>query len=202
MEDQSHKMVHVAYELYTTSENEKEKLVEKAPGEHPFQFITGMGVALDAFEAFIEPLAKGEKFDFTLSSADGYGDYDPLHVISLDKKMFCIDGHFDKENIFPGNIIPLVNEDGQRFNAIVLEIKEDKVILDLNHPLAGKSLHFKGSVIESRPASEDEIQGLLNRLSGEDSCCHCNGDCNGEHHHCHHEEDGHNEHKCGCGHCH
>lgn len=197
-------MIHVAYELYAGSATEKETLVEKAPMEHPFQFISGMGVALDAFEALIAPLPKGGKFDFTLSPSDGYGDYDPLHVVSLDKQMFCVDGRFDKENIFPGNIIPLVNEDGNRFNGIVLEVQEDKVVLDLNHPLAGKSLHFKGSIVESRPAGEDEIQGLINRLNGEDHCCHCGDEGCGEGH-CHHGEghDGHkHHHECGCGHCH
>ena len=45
-----HKYVTVAYELFTDNEKGIHELVEKAPVEHPFQFISGMGVALDTFE--------------------------------------------------------------------------------------------------------------------------------------------------------
>lgn len=114
-----------------------------------------------------------------------------------------------------------MNEDGNRFQGLILEVKEDKVVVDLNHPLAGKKLHFKGSVVTSRPATDDEIQGMINLMSGEGCGC-CGGEdgcggCGGEHHchheggehhcheeggehHCHHE--GGEHHCCGGGHCH
>ena len=68
MEKEENKYVAVAYELYTTDENGAAELVEKAPAEHPFQFITGMGFALDAFEERIAALAEGSEFDFVLPS--------------------------------------------------------------------------------------------------------------------------------------
>lgn len=193
MNDSNHKLIQVAYELFAL-EDGKEELVEQASAEQPFQFISGMDVALDAFEERVVPMAKGETFDFTLPPAEAYGDYDPMHVLSLDKQMFCIDGHFDKDNIFPGNVIPLINQDGNRFNGTVLEVLSDKVVVDLNHPLAGKTLHFKGSVVESRPATDEEIEGQVARMS-QDHCDCCDGEGHGD---CCHHGEGHGD----CGHHH
>lgn len=221
MENQPKKYIAVAYDLYTDNSKGIHELVEQAPAEHPFQFISGMGAALDSFEEKMLGLNEGDTFDFTLEVDDAYGPYEQAHVLSLDKSIFSPNGHFDKENIFPGNVIPLMNEDGNRFQGLILEVKEDKVVVDLNHPLAGKKLHFKGSVVTSRPATDDEIQGMINLMSGEGCGC-CGGEdgcggCGGEHHchheggehhcheeggehHCHHE--GGKHHCCGGGHCH
>lgn len=228
---QENKYITVAYELYTDNEKGIHELVEKAPVEHPFQFITNMGVALDAFEAKVAALAEGENFDFTLTADEAYGPYEDAHVIDLDKEIFCIDGRFDKNTIYPGNVIPLVNADGNRFQGLILEVTDSKVKVDLNHPLAGKDLHFRGEVVTSRPATVAEIQAMAQMLSGEGGCgCGCD-DCGGgchdhDHHHGHgeggccgghhgHGEDGccghgkkeHHEKKghggcCGGGHCH
>lgn len=199
MEQTPHKYITVAYELYADNEKGIHELIEKAPAEHPFQFISGMGVALEAFENNVASLAAGETFDFTLSVDEAYGPYVQEHVVSLDKEIFCIDGRFDKDTIYPGNVIPLVNGDGNRFQGLILEVKEDKVVVDLNHPLAGKDLHFKGNVVLSREATEEEIQGLINMMSGEGcgcGCDDCGGDCHGHDEHDHHHDG------CGCGHCH
>ena len=216
---QENKYITVAYELYTDNEKGIHELVEKAPVEHPFQFITNMGVALDAFEAKVAALAEGENFDFTLTADEAYGPYEEAHVIDLDKEIFCIDGRFDKNTIYPGNVIPLVNADGNRFQGLILEVTDSKVKVDLNHPLAGKDLHFRGEVVTSRPATVAEIQAMAQMLSGEGGCgCGCD-DCGGgchdhDHHHghgeggcCGHGKKEHHEKKghggcCGGGHCH
>ena len=207
---QENKYITVAYELYTDNEKGIHELVEKAPVEHPFQFITNMGVALDAFEAKVAALAEGENFDFTLTADEAYGPYEEAHVIDLDKEVFCIDGRFDKNTIYPGNVIPLVNADGNRFQGLILEVTDSKVKVDLNHPLAGKDLHFRGEVVTSRPATVAEIQAMAQMLSGEGGCgCGCD-DCGGgchdhDHHHGHGEggccggHHGHGEDGC-CGH--
>ncbi len=198
METISHKYVTVAYDLFTKNEKGNMELMEQATAEHPFQFISGMGITLDAFERNVAELAEGESFDFTLSIDEAYGPYIDEHVVSLDKEMFCVNGHFDSKNIYPGNVIPLVNADGNHFQGIILEVKSDKVVVDLNHPLSGKELTFKGKVVTSRPATEEEVQGIINMMSGEGcgcGCGDCGGDCGGEH-----KCDG--EHKCGGEHGH
>ena len=161
MENNLNKYIAVAYKLYTV-ENGKSELVEEATDKEPFQFISGFGLTLDKFEENIVTLEKGGAFDFTLTKEEAYGNHEEEHVLDLDKEIFSINGHFDHENIFKDAIIPLQNEDGNRFYGKVLEVGTDKVKVDLNHPLAGKTLNFKGHVVESREASKDEIQGLIN----------------------------------------
>lgn len=201
MEELQHKYVTVAYDLYTDNAEGIHELVERAPKEHPFQFITGMGVALESFENRVASLAQGETFDFTLSVDEAYGPYVDEHVIELDRELFCVDGRFDKDNIYPGNVIPLVNADGNRFQGLIIQVGDDKVTVDLNHPLAGKALHFKGEVVTSREATDDEVQGLINRMSGGDCCCDGEGGCCGGHGEdggcCGHGE-GHHGHDGGC----
>ena len=196
MEKTPHKYVTVAYELYADNAEGVHELIEKAPAEHPYQFISGLGVTLDAFEANIAGLEEGSDFDFTLSVDDAYGPYVDEHVLDLDKKTFCVDGRFDKDTIYPGAVLPLVNADGNHFDGLVLDVKENSVRIDLNHPLAGKALHFKGKVVTMRPATDEEIQGMINMMSGEGCGCGCE-DCGDECHH-HHEGDG----GCCGGHCH
>ena len=199
MEQMSHKYVSVAYDLYSDNAKGVHELMEKAPAEHPFQFISGLGMTLEVFEEKILACAQGESFDFTLSVDEAYGPYVQEHVLELDKEMFMIDGKFDTSVIYAGNVIPLVNADGNRFQGLILEVKEDKVVVDLNHPMAGRDLHFKGQVIISREATTEEIQDVIKMMSGEGGCGGCGCDSCGDDCGCgsHDQEGG-----CGCGHCH
>ena len=197
MENKHNMFVAVSYTLYTVDGEKKEK-IEEAPASKPFEFITGFGVTLDEFEKQIAQLDKGADFEFQLSKEQAYGDFEQERVLDLDRSIFQINGHFDHENIFEGAVVPLQNEDGNRFYGRVLEIGADKVKMDLNHPLAGKTLCFSGKVIDKREATNQEIQNLVNFLSGEHSCgcgCGCD-DCGGD---C---DDHHRDGGCGCGHCH
>lgn len=191
MEKTPNKYIAVSYELYTVNDG-KSELVEKASKDEPFQFLSGFGTTIEAFEDNIVNLEEGAEFDFTLTKDEAYGDYYDERVLDLEKSIFTINGHFDNENIFIGAIVPLQNADGNRFPGKVLEITEDHVKMDLNAPLAGKDLNFKGSVVESREATNDEIQAMINRMSGEGCGCGCD-DCEGGCGDHQHDED------CGCG---
>ena len=194
-----HKYITVAYSLYTDNSEGVHELVEQAPVEHPFQFITELGVALEAFEAKLKDLNAGDEFDFTLSVDEAYGPYEQEHVIELPKSTFMLNGRFQKDVIFEGAVIPLVNADGNRFQGLVLEVKDEVVVIDLNHPLAGKELHFKGSVVTSREATDAEVTSLIKMMSGEGGCgcgCGCEGDCEGG---CSSEGCGCGDHDHGCG---
>ena len=90
---------------------------------------------------------------------------------------FFIEGKLDTEHIYEGAVVPLMNADGERFNGTIAEIKEKVVVVDLNHPLAGKELTFEGSVVENRVATNQEIQDYLNSQGG---CGGCGGSCGGD----------------------
>jgi FKBP-type peptidyl-prolyl cis-trans isomerase SlyD len=75
--------------------------------------------------------------------------------------------------------------------------------MDLNHPLSGKDIRFAGHIIETRDATNEEIQNAINAMSGEGGEHHC---CCGHHHgeegehecHCHDHEGESGEHHCHC----
>ena len=180
MMENKNQYMEVSYQLYVDGEQGLE-LMEEATQERPFQWITGFGFALDAFESQLAGLEKGAAFDFTIPKEQAYGDYIEERVLDLAREMFCIEGKFDEEHIYPDAIIPLQNEDGQRFYGRVVEIGADKVKVDLNHPLAGETLHFKGQVLENRPATNKEIEMMLPHCGGcGGGCGSCGGDCGGD----------------------
>lgn len=178
MDKKEYKSIAVDYKLYVIENGEKE-LQEETSAGNPFRFLSGFGMTIPGFENAIAPLAVGDTFDFTLSKDDAYGDYYAERVLDLEKDMFCIDGKFDDEHIYVDAIVPLQNQDGNRFMGHVLEISDSKVKMDLNHPLAGKELNFVGSVVESREATNGEIQAMINHMTGGGGCGGCGGGCKG-----------------------
>lgn len=172
------KYITVAYKLYAIEDGERD-MIEEATVEQPFQFISGLGTTLDAFENQIANLKKGDKFDFSIPSADAYGDFNDDHVIDLPKSMFEIDGKFDTEMIQEGNTIPLIDSEGRRLQGVVLEVKDEVVVMDMNHPLAGSDLNFIGEVVENREATSEEVQGMINMMAGGGCDCSCDSCADG-----------------------
>ncbi|MBC8627000.1 peptidylprolyl isomerase [Alloprevotella sp. Lung230] len=191
MDTKQHRYITVAYTLYADNEAGIHEQLEEAPAAHPFQFITHLGMALDSFEERVRDLNEGDTFDFTLTVEEGYGPYEEERVIEVPKTAFHINGRFDKDTVYPGAVLPLVNEEGYRFDGLVVDVKDEVVVIDLNSLYAGKELHYKGHVVTARPATDAEIQGAINMLSGEGCGCGCGHD---------HDEDGHDH--CGCHHDH
>ena len=132
-----------------------------------------------------------EKFDTTIAVAYDYdaqkfvadeanGKRNEDYVFDVDKSIFYVDGEFPADEIWPGNVVPMLDADGNRLQATIVSVKKDKVTIDLNHPLADKDLHFKGVVIENRPATDDEVKGVTQVCcggckGGDQSCGGCKG---------------------------
>ncbi len=201
------KYISVNYELFIEHEGETPVLVEKTSKDHYFNFVTGLGFTLPLFEEKIKDLPTGGKFDFVIECDQAYGPYDETRVKELSKDIFRGgNGHFDSETIYPGNVIPMVNEDGMRFDGLVKDITDTTVVIDFNHELAGMDLRFRGDIIDNHNATPEEISTFVNRMSGGgEGCCggdcggDCGGNCGGDCSHDHHHHDGGH---CGCGHCH
>lgn len=168
----------VEYKLYTPQNGQEALEEETRPGE-PFRFLSGFGMCLEEFENQISALEIGDSFDFILPVDKAYGEYDERGLVELDKELFCDEnGNFDSNNIVEGNVIQLQNEAGQRFPGLVVNVA-DKVKIDLNHPLAGRTLHFVGKVVEKVEASPAEIQAMIAHMSGEGGCGGNCGGCSG-----------------------
>ena len=196
MDNKQNKYISVSYQLYTVDADGSRHLEEQTQQGKPFTFISGFGFSLDGFEQRIVSLQPGEKFDFTLSPADAFGEYMPEGVHKLQREVFMINDHFDHDNIYPGAVITLMDEEEHHFMARVMRVDADSVTVDTNHPLAGRTLQFTGVVLENREPTNTEIQNMLNHMSHEcGGCDDCDG-CGDEGHEHKHEGGS------GCGHCH
>ncbi|MGN1255972.1 MAG: peptidylprolyl isomerase [Bacteroidaceae bacterium] len=174
------KYISVSYRLYAHMQGADPQMIEEATAENPFEFITGLGMTLDDFEKEILPLSEGAQFDFTLSVDQAYGEYDPQGRQEVPRSMFEIDGKLDSRYIYEGAVVPLQDGEGHRFNGLIALIQDDTVVVDLNHPLAGKALQFVGKVEQTRSATNQEIKDTLMALSGEGGCGGCGGCGDGE----------------------
>lgn len=155
MEIGRNKVVTLTYELRLNGTDGE--VVEKTEASAPLEFIFGTGKMLEMFETKLEGLAKGSNFDFELKSAEAYGEVNPNAVVEIPKNIFEVDGQVDENLLTVGNQVPMQDAHGNRLNGIVLEVTDDKVKMDFNHPLAGDDLFFKGEVIEVREATDDEL---------------------------------------------
>lgn len=187
-------VVNAEYELYVDGENGELELMERATSEQPLNFIYGIGMMLPKFEQNLNGLETGDSFDFTISNEEAYGPYDDEAVIELERAVFEIDGKLDEEMVFEGNVVPLMDSEGNRLQAQVVSVNDTHVTVDLNHPLAGENLHFKGKVLEVREATEEELNALLG------GGCGCGGNCgDGCGDDCGCNDDHNHSHGCGCG---
>ncbi len=151
MNIQSNSVVSLTYDLYS-NENGEEVFVEQANSENPLVFLYGVGMMLPKFEENLTGLKAGDTYDFHLIASDAYGDKDESAVTELPLDMF---GDMEKPAV--DSILPLQDNNGNQFQARVTEVSEAAVKVDLNHPMAGQDLHFKGNILDVREATEEEL---------------------------------------------
>lgn len=152
---QKNKVVTLNYRLF--EDNKDGKKIEETYGNQPLKFIYGIGMMLPKFEEHLLNLKINDKFSFTLAPEDAYGIYDEKAIVELEKKMFEIEGKVGDDLLVVGNVIPMQDNNGNRLDGIVLELNGDKVKMDFNHMMAGKTLFFEGEIAELRDASDEEI---------------------------------------------
>ena len=148
-------VVKITYQLRTEPEGQ---VMDSADTETPFTFLFGHQNVLEKFEQNLEGLIAGNQFTFTLTPEEGYGEYDNEAVIQLDKSVFSHEGQVMEEMLFVGNIVPLQDQHGNPFQGRIVNIEDNEVVVDLNHPFAGKTLYFSGEVVEVRQAHPVEIE--------------------------------------------
>ncbi|MDR1226739.1 MAG: peptidylprolyl isomerase [Prevotellaceae bacterium] len=178
MQVENNRVVSLSYRLVVDGD-----IVDQADARSPLQFIFGNGMLLPKFEANVAGKKAGDIFDFKLSAADGYGEVIEGMILEFPHDMFMVDGELEEDLLVEGNVVPMQDHDGHILNGTVVELKDNSVMLDFNHPLAGMDLHFTGKVEDVREATEKELK--------KGHICGCGDEDCGEH-----EHDG-----CGCG-CH
>ncbi len=163
MSIENNQVVGIEYELKEKGGNE---VIDSNKGQAPLEFIVGKGQIIPGLEKELIGMNVGDKKQITVLASEAYGDINPDAVDELPKEQFAgID-------LQPGLPLYGQGENGETIQVVVKEVKDDSVVIDYNHPLAGKDLVFDVNVVNAREATEDEL------LSGQVGGGHCDdGSC-------------------------
>ena len=197
MKIEAMKVVAISYEVEVEGE-----VVDRATEEKPLDYIQGMRMIIPMLEATLEGLEPGADFTCTVPPEEGYGEYDLSKVFDIPKSSFEVKGQLREDLLEVGRFIPMLNSAGEVCHGMVVEVKDDKVTMDFNAPMAGKTLNFKGKVLSVRDATEKELtEGLHGEFLPPEEGHHCrHGRCHqGEGEGCCHHGEGHGD---GEGCCH
>ncbi|MEZ5036341.1 MAG: FKBP-type peptidyl-prolyl cis-trans isomerase [Chitinophagales bacterium] len=150
-------VVSVHYELQV--EHDGNMTVADKSQDQPLVFIHGAGMLLPEFEQNLAGKTVGDSVSFTIKAENGYGVHDEKNIAHIPAESFHDEnGKIDTEMVKVGNVLPMMDNDGNQFQGIVVEVNDDNVVMDFNHPLAGKDLNFSVTVADVRPATPEEIE--------------------------------------------
>ena len=123
-------------------------VMDSTQGKEPFHYVHGAGQVIPGLERQLAGLHIGDAKEVTVKPEEGYGRVDPAAMIEVPKTQLPRD-------VTPsvGMVLRGVNPEGKSFRAKISEVKKDSVMLDLNHPLAGKTLNFKVKILGIKPAT-------------------------------------------------
>lgn len=127
------------------------QLVDSSEGGKPLVYLHGQNNIIPGLEAALVGKAPGDEFDVTIEPAEGYGEYKEEILQVVPREAFQ-----GVEKVEPGMVFTAQTQSGP-VQLVVAKIEGDDVTVDPNHPLAGKTLNFSGSVIEVREATEEEL---------------------------------------------
>lgn len=154
MEINSNKVVSLTYSLH---HNDAEgELMQEVKETEPYVFLFGVKQTLPEFEQNLNGKKAGEEFSFGIKSENSYGDRDEEQIVDLPKNIFMIDGKL-ADVVQPGHYVPLNDNEGNAMQGLVLEVTEEHVKMDFNHPMAGMDLYFSGKILDVREATQEEI---------------------------------------------
>ena len=131
----------------------EEDLVESTEEDGPIAFLQGYEEIIPGLEQAIYGMEVGQEKEVVIEPEDGYGEYDPEAVEEVPLEFFP-----EEMDLSLGMPVELYDEDSdETVDGYIAEIHTDKVLIDLNHPLAGETLRFHVKVVGVRPATQEEL---------------------------------------------
>jgi len=164
---------------YAVSDSEG-TLIDSSYDHKPMAIIQGTGYLIPGLEDALIDHQVGDKFEVAVSAEQAYGDRHDEYVQTVPKELLQ-----GVEDLTVGTQLRASTDDGEQ-TVIVIDVTEDEVTVDGNHPLAGLDLSFDVEILEVREATEEELAHGHIHSEGE-GCC-------GGHDH----SDEHGEEKEGC----
>ncbi|MEP7703859.1 peptidylprolyl isomerase [Paraglaciecola sp. 25GB23A] len=137
--------------LNFTVKDTEGQIVDSSEGGEPLVYLHGQNNIIPGLEAALVGKAPGDEFAVTVEPTEGYGEYNAEILQVVPREAFQ-----GVENIETGMVFTAQTESGP-VQLVVAKVEDDNITVDPNHPLAGKTLNFSGSVIEVREATEEEL---------------------------------------------
>ena len=128
------------------------EVVDSSEGSDPIEFLQGHGQIITGLEQALYGMKIGDEKMVVVKPSEGYGEVDEDAFIDVPRSEFPSD--------IPAQVgvaIQMQDEHGDVLDARIFEVSKDVITLDFNHPLAGKELTFKVTVVELREATEEEL---------------------------------------------
>jgi FKBP-type peptidyl-prolyl cis-trans isomerase 2 len=127
------------------------QVFDSSEGKEPIEFTLGQGQLIPGFEKGLIDMKLNEKKTITVAKEEAYGDVNKDLIQEVKKTEL-------PQDMTPEVGMGLVSKspDGQEMNLMVVEVKEESIVIDGNHPLAGKDLVFDLEVIEIKEATVTE----------------------------------------------
>lgn len=123
----------------------------RAGEDEPLEYLHGADNIVPGLEAALEGKKVGDRVQVTVPPEEAYGDYDDDEMDE-----FSADEIPGSENLELGMIVEVEDDEGYIYEGTVVEIEDGTILVDFNHPLAGKTLNFDVTVIGLREADEEE----------------------------------------------
>ena len=166
---------------YTVSSTDG-RLLDSSANHGPMYYLHGSGMIIPGLADALEGRSAGETFNVTLPPDRAFGERDPEKIIPVDRK------HFDGiDDLRVGMRFQAQLENGYRI-VTVSAIEGDKVMIDANHPFAGRTVAFQVRIIEVRVAHEEEL--------AHGHACYGDHSCHQRHCHMHDQPQEAAEHDC------
>ena len=132
-----------------TLKDDTGEVLDTSEGREPLTYLHGAGNIIPGLESRLEGKTVGDEIEATIPAAEGYGDRDETKVRNIPVRKL------HDRNPVAGRRYRAALEEGHSI-VMVTEVKGDYAKVDANHPLAGKTLHFKVKVVNVRAATEEE----------------------------------------------
>lgn len=113
---------------------------DSSDGREPLEFTIGANQVIAGFENGIKDMSLNQEKTIKISPSDAYGEKNEQLIVSIPREKF-------PQEIEVDGRLMLKCPQGQNVPAVVKEVKDDVVVIDLNHPLAGKELTFKVKIV-------------------------------------------------------
>ncbi len=136
-----------------TLRNSAKEILDQSSAEDPLLYLHGHSQIIPGLESALSGKTQGDKFSIEIAAADGYGELDDNLRIQVPKAELPAGAPIELNTVFE-----LAGDNDHTMLARLVEINDDSVTLDANHPLAGESLFFEVEIVNVREATKEEVE--------------------------------------------